>query len=87
MRIENIKTIHIGTREFTLKNNVLYYNGAAVPVRTIYSDYTYKINKTCISAYGGAAKLYEFIEDCILNSFGLIWVDAIESACKRLVRE
>lgn len=79
------KTIHRGTREFRLEDNTLFYNNKPVPVRDLYG-YTYKLNKTCISAQNGATGLYEFIEDCIINSFGLVWIDAIENKMRQLTR-
>lgn len=82
----NTKTVHRGTRVFMLKDNTLFYNGLPVKVKENF-DYTYKINKTCISAQGGATGLYNFIEDCILNSFGLVWIDSIESAMKRITTD
>lgn len=79
-----MKTIHRGTREFRLENGHLYYNGELVPVRTLWG-YTYKINKTCISAHDGAEGLYKFIEECITENFGLVWIDAIENGIKRII--
>lgn len=79
-----MRTIHRGTREFRLEDGRLYYNGTPVPVRELYG-HTYKINKTCISAHGGAEGLYNFIEECITTQFAACWIDAIESGIKRII--
>jgi hypothetical protein len=80
-----MRTISYKNNEIKLQDNTLYFNGEAV--KTIENrKYTYKLNKTSISAEGNAAGLYDFIEDCIASSFGLVWVDQIVTHMETLTR-
>lgn len=65
-------------------NDRLMYNGK--PVKVIENrKYTYKFNKTSISAEGGAHGLVEFMRECVETDFGLVWVDAIVEHIGKLV--
>lgn len=47
-------------------------------------EYTYKINKTCISAQGGAQGLYNFMEDLIREDFARCWTEAVIDGAARI---
>lgn len=50
-------------------------------------EYTYKIQKTQISAAGGAAGLYKFLSDCYKNNFMVCVADKILTAAADTVKE
>lgn len=80
-----MKNISYKGNKISLQNGILYFNGEAV--KTIENrKYTYKLNKASISAEGNATGLYDFIEDCITSSFGLVWVDQIVTHMETLTR-
>ena len=60
----------------TTDGDKIIIDGEAVKV-TENPEYTYKINKTCISAQGGAQGLYDFLEDLIKEDFALCWAEAV----------
>lgn len=66
-----------------LENEHIYFNGVPVPVRQL-KGYTYKLNKTCISADGNAPGLYRFIVECVELNFMLVFVDQIIEHMEKL---
>ena len=46
--------------------------------------HTYKLNKTSISAQGGAQGIMDFLSKCIAEQFGLVWVNAIIEHMERI---
>ena len=60
----------------TLSGGTISFNGEPVKVNDS-RTHTYKLNKTCISAEGGAAGLMSFLTECISDNFGLVWVNAV----------
>ena len=66
-------------------DNCIEFNNK--PVRVIENgEYTYKFNKTSISAQGGAHGLARFMSECINDQFGLVWVDAIIAHMEKIAR-
>lgn len=58
------------------------------PVKVVNNyRYAYKLNKTCISAQGGASGLYKFMEYHIMDNFALVWIDAIIEHMEKITKE
>lgn len=78
-----MKSITYKGNNIKLENEQIYFNGVPVPVRQL-KGYTYKLNKTCISADGNAPGLYGFIVECIELNFMLVFVDQIIEHMEKL---
>ena len=72
--------------EVEYTNDYIEFNGKRVKIIEN-NKYTYKFNKASISAQGGAAGLIEFMNECINEKFGLVWVDAIIEKMQRIAKE
>lgn len=79
-----MKKIEYNGNIIALTGNKIMFNENEIKTR-YNKSYTYKLTKTGISTYD-VNELFRFIEECIAENFGLIWIDSIINHMEKITK-